>query len=97
MDEPNQVSHQFKMNFTEPEKTELRAVLNTPLMQKALQTALSDVLATTYGATTSESAALAYKVAEGARMLVSQLFANVDVKAVQASAHRRFKSEPTIS
>ncbi len=83
------------MDFTDPQKEELRVILNTPLMQKALQVALNDVLTSTYGEKTAEGASLAYKVAEGARMFVSMLFNNVDVTAVWPSTHRRFRTETT--
>jgi hypothetical protein len=83
--------------FTEDQKSDIRALLATPLLQQALQNALSDVLTGTYGESSMEGAAMAYKKAEGAREIISQLYTNVDVKTTAAATHRRFKPEAPIS
>ena len=83
------------MNLTEIEREELRQLLSQPLIQKALQLALSDVLVSYSGASTMESAALSYKAEEGARALVSTLFSIADIKKVPAPTHRRFRPETT--
>ena len=83
--------------FTEDQKADLRATLANPLLQQALQNALTDVLVAHSGASTVESAALSYKVGEGAKLLISQLYATADAKREPEASHRRFRPEATIS
>ena len=83
-------------NFTEDQKVDLRQMLANPLLQLALQNALSDTLGAYSGASTVEAAAMAYKAQEGARMVISTLFSNADTKPVQTTTHRRLKPEPPI-
>lgn len=83
-------------NFTDTQKADLRELLANPLLQIALQNALADVLSANSGETTIEGAAMAYKVQEGARNVISSLFSSADSKPVQTSGHRRLKPEPPI-
>jgi len=83
-------------NFTDDQKASLRDILAQPLLQIALQNALADVLAANSGADTIEGAAMAYKVQEGARNVISTLFASADTKPVVTNTHRRLKPEPPI-
>jgi hypothetical protein len=83
--------------FTEDQKADIRALLANPLLQQALQNALSDVLLAHSGASTVEAAALSYKVGEGAKLLVSQLYASADAKRKPEAGHARFRPEAPIS
>ena len=82
--------------FSEPQKSELRKLLANPLLQAAFESALSSVLVNHSGAATVESCALNYKVQEGAKLVVSTLYASVDAKKEVAATHRRFKPETSI-
>lgn len=83
-------------NFTDAQKASLREILAQPLLQQALQNALSDVLVANSGATSIEGAAMAYKAQEGARNVISTLFAIADTQPVVTNTHRRLKPEPPI-
>lgn len=83
-------------SFSPAQKESLREMLATPLFQAALQNALADVLSGYSGAETQETCALSYKAQEGAKLLVSTLYASVDAKKVVAPTHRRFRPEPII-
>lgn len=83
--------------FSEIQKTELRELLANPLLQAAFENALSSVLTNHSGAATVEACALAYKVQEGAKLVVSTLYASVDAKKAVTTSHRRFKPETPIT
>ena len=83
--------------FSEHQKTELREMLANPLLQAAFENALFSVITNHSGMATVESAALAYKVQEGAKLLVSTLYASVDAKKTVTTTHRRFKPETPIT
>jgi len=66
--------------LTETEQAELRVLLQSPLMRKALSDALGSIQLEKRAATSLEACAMAYNHNEGAMDLVSKLFAMGDVK-----------------
>lgn len=70
----------MKTELTDEQKAELRSMIDSPLLSYALTEALRSVHDEQRGATTLESAAMAYSYQSGARNVLSHLFTMAESK-----------------
>ena len=74
------------------EQQDLKALLQTPTMTKAVEEALNGVFRERRGATTLETCAMAYNHTEGAVAVLLKLYALAEMKPVfEGSTARRLK------
>lgn len=82
--------------FSDSQKAILREILSNPLLELAMQSALSDVWKGLAGATTLEGAALAYKQMEGASGVLTKLYSMAELKRDFSVNPRKLKHTPAI-
>ena len=74
------------------EQQDLRALLQTPTLTKAIEEAVNGVFRERRGASTLEACAMAYNYTEGAVAVMMKLYAMAEIKpSFEGSTARRFK------
>lgn len=82
----------MKDTLSTMEKQDLKALLQTPTLSKAIEEALNGVFREKRGASTLEACAMAYNHTEGAVSVLLKLYALAEMKPVfEGSTSRRLK------
>ena len=82
----------MKTLLSVPEQQDLKALLQSQTLTKAIEEALNGVFRERRGASTLEACAMAYNHTEGAVAVLLKLYALAEIKApFEGSTARRFK------
>ena len=82
----------MKDTLSTMEKQDLKALLQTPTLSKAIEEALNGVFRDKRGASTLEACAMAYNHTEGAVAVLLKLYALAEIKpSFEGSTARRLK------